>query len=47
MGFLSRRRIPAANQDNSKPFPTGIKLVYAPDNGEIEYVPSWVRKRSP
>ncbi|CAI7593607.1 unnamed protein product [Penicillium palitans] len=38
MGFLSRRRIPAANQDNSNPFPTGIKLVYAPDNGEIDII---------
>lgn len=38
MGFLSRRRVPARNQDNSKTFPSGIKLVHPPDNGDIDII---------
>lgn len=48
--FLRRRRTPNTDQDNTpenqlkKTFPTGIKPLWSPDDGTIEYVPSSIRK---
>jgi hypothetical protein len=42
--FLGRRQTSAKNQDNTpeypprKIFPSGIELLYGPDDGTIEYV---------
>ncbi|CAG8016353.1 unnamed protein product [Penicillium nalgiovense] len=44
--FLPRRQVPAGNQDNPKTFSYGIKLLYGPDDGNIEYVPSRFKKKS-
>lgn len=44
--FLPRRQVPAGNQDNPKTFSYGIKLLYSPDDGDIEYVPSLFKKKS-
>ncbi|OQE13599.1 hypothetical protein PENFLA_c045G00723 [Penicillium flavigenum] len=43
MGYLSRRflprqQVPAGNQDNPKTFSYGIKLLYGPDDGNIDII---------
>ncbi|KAJ6189139.1 hypothetical protein N7519_004047 [Penicillium mononematosum] len=43
MGYLSRRflprqQVPAGNQDNTKAFSYGIKLLYSPDDGNIDII---------
>ncbi|KAJ6143763.1 hypothetical protein N7471_003216 [Penicillium samsonianum] len=38
MGFLSRPRVPAESQDDPKTFPSGIKLLYGPDDGNVDII---------
>ncbi|KGO72741.1 hypothetical protein PITC_057170 [Penicillium italicum] len=38
MWFESRRRVPDGNQGNSETFPSGIKLLYGPDNANVDIV---------
>lgn len=50
--FLRRRRTPNTDQDNTpenqpkETFSGGIKPLWSPDDGTIEYVPSSIRKIS-